>query len=106
MRTYKLVNKVPVRCDVDDYMSDDDRVIAKDIFGESTVSTVFLTWDHSFNNSDKPVLFETMVFGGEYNDYQERYETYEEAIEGHKQICYMVNKVAIDRDVKLNDLGI
>ncbi len=106
MRTYKLVNKVPVRCDVDDYTQDIDRVIAKDVFGEVTISTVFLTWDHSFGGGEKPILFETMVFGGEYNDYQERYETYEDAVEGHKRIYYMVNKVAIDREQKLDDLGI
>ena len=48
------------------------------------VSTVFLGLDHSFGGG-KPILFETMIFGGKYNDYQERYSTWEEAEVGHKK---------------------
>lgn len=32
--------------------------------GDATVSTVFLSLDHNLGYSDRPVLFETMVFGG------------------------------------------
>ena len=32
------------------------------------VSTVFLCIDHGFSRSNQPVLFETMVFGGEEQD--------------------------------------
>ena len=46
------------------------------------VSTVFLGIDHSFG-SGIPILFETMIFGGEHDQYQERYATYKEAEEGH-----------------------
>lgn len=48
------------------------------------VSTVFLGLDHSFSDGE-PILFETMIFGGEHNEYQERYSTWEEAEAGHKQ---------------------
>jgi hypothetical protein len=65
--------------------------------------------DHSLAGligDGSPVLFETMVFGGEYDEYQERYHTYDEAEEGHKRICEMVDKISIERERKLNNLGI
>jgi hypothetical protein len=49
--------------------------------GDIRVSTVFLGIDHGFGG--KPLLFETMVFGGRLNGYQCRYGTYDEAVEGH-----------------------
>jgi len=51
-----------------------------------TVSTVFLGIDHSFGRG-APVLFETMVFGDprEEYEYQARYCTYDEALNGHRR---------------------
>ena len=46
------------------------------------VSTVFLGLNHSFGGGT-PILFETMIFGGKHNEYQERYATWEEAEAGH-----------------------
>lgn len=51
-----------------------------------TVSTVFLAFDHGWEPG-KPVLFETMVFGGEDDGYIRRYHTWEEAERGHGLIC-------------------
>jgi hypothetical protein len=82
-----------------------DKIIGKDQFGSVSVSTVFLGMDHSFSGGD-PVLFETMIFGGEHDQYQERYCTWDEAEKGHQIACDLVNKIKIDRDNKLNDLGI
>ncbi|HVL13455.1 MAG TPA: hypothetical protein VM529_12890 [Gemmata sp.] len=48
------------------------------------VSTVFLALNHSFG-SGPPALFETMIFGGSHDYYQERYATAEEAREGHRR---------------------
>ena len=31
-----------------------------------------------------------MIFGGEHDQYQERYSTWDEAIEGHKNACKLV----------------
>lgn len=45
------------------------------------VSTVFLGLDH--NLYGPPHLFETMIFGGEHDGYQERYSTWAEAETGH-----------------------
>lgn len=50
------------------------------------VSTVFLGLDYSFNVGP-PLLFETMIFGGEHNEYQRRYSTYEGAEIGHEIAC-------------------
>jgi hypothetical protein len=59
-----------------------DYRIAKDAIGDVEVSTVFLGIDRSFG-SGPPLLFETMVFGGELDDEQERYSTEAEALAGH-----------------------
>ena len=94
-----------------------DKIIGKDQFGSVSVSTVFLGMDHSTYNffaknltaivgGGDPVLFETMIFGGEHDQYQERYCTWDEAEKGHQIACDLVNKITIDRDNKLNDLGI
>ena len=51
-----------------------------------TVSTVFLYFNHAFDDGP-PVLFETMMHrtapGGRFADYQTRYRTYEDAVAGH-----------------------
>lgn len=57
--------------------------------GEVQVSTVFLGLDHSFSGGT-PILFETMIFGGDVDEYQVRYATMEEAVEGHKVAVDMV----------------
>lgn len=52
---------------------------------EVRVSTVFLGLDHAYGGG-KPILWETMIFGGENDQaYQERYASYEQAIEGHQK---------------------
>jgi len=58
----------------------------KDINGDYVyVSTVFLGLDHAWNSSI-PILWETMIFGGQNDQaYQERYSSYEQALEGHQK---------------------
>jgi hypothetical protein len=59
-----------------------------DINGDDVrVSTVFLGLDHAmpWEKDKTPVLWETMIFGGPNDqEYQERYTSYEDAVEGHK----------------------
>jgi len=77
--------------------------------GQSRISTVFLSMDHGLAEligDGSPVLFETMVFGGEHDEYQERYHTYDEAEEGHKIICEMVDRISKERERKLKELGL
>lgn len=51
------------------------------------VSTVFMGLDHRFGDDGPPLIFETMVFGGdeEVGGYQERYSTEKDAIYGHQR---------------------
>lgn len=95
---YILDGKTPVPCE--DLITwgkwfkqnSKQRRVARDEFREIVVSTVFLGLDYSFTGG-KPILFETMVFGGKYNDEQERYHTYEEAEKGHKKWVRKVKKI-------------
>ena len=66
-------------------------VALTEITDKIKVSTVFLGLDYSFNDS-VPILFETMIFGGKHNDYQERYATWEQAEAGHKRAVKMCSK--------------
>lgn len=69
-----------------------NRRVAWTEFPGVNVSTVFLGLDHAFGGGT-PVLFETMIFGGEHDQYQERYHTLEEAMLGHERAVALV-KVA------------
>lgn len=64
--------------------------VSKTEIGDISVSTVFLGVDHSFGEGS-PVLFETMIFGGEHDGYQERYCTWDEAEAGHARAVELVN---------------
>jgi hypothetical protein len=92
---YKLVGRDVVPGTIEDFigsMNDPSRIIEKTEIGNVSISTVFLCLDHSFIGSTKgkPLVFETMVFGGKYNDEQIRYSTLDKAEAGHKE---MIDKV-------------
>jgi len=57
--------------------------------GKVRVSTVFLGLEHGFKDG-KPLIFETMIFGGKYDQYQDRYSSKEEAIIGHKKAVDLI----------------
>jgi hypothetical protein len=61
-----------------------NRVVAQTSCGDTRVSTVFLGLDHSFGGAT-PLLFETMIFGGPNDGYQERCSTWEEAEVMHEK---------------------
>lgn len=68
-----------------------ERVVDKTQIGESKISTVFLGLDHSFSHNGPPVLWETMVFGGKHNQYQDRCAgSWEQAEAMHEKTCDMV----------------
>lgn len=58
------------------------RTVARDSVGEVDVSTVFLGMDHGWGGA-LPVLWETMVFGGDLDGEQDRYTSREAAVAGH-----------------------
>lgn len=67
--------------------------VGRDAINGADVSTVFLGLDHSFGG-EPPMLFETMIFGGDHDQYQDRYSTWDEAEEGHKLACELAARPA------------
>lgn len=64
------------------WMRDGERHVGKDHVGDVRVSTVFLGLDHNFVGGE-PVLWETMIFGGPHDGYQDRYTSRADAEAGH-----------------------
>lgn len=65
----------------------EERRVARETVIEGVdVSTVFLCLDHGWVEDGPPVLFESMIFGGEYDQFCERYCTLDEARAGHARI--------------------
>jgi hypothetical protein len=64
------------------------------------VSTVFLGLDQNFSDEGPPLLFETMIFGGPNDQYQDRYATKEEALEGHAKAVKLASK---KRDISFGE---
>ena len=61
-----------------------ERHLALDDLGaRGKVSTVFLGLDHSFELDGRPLLWESMVFGGPLDQEQCRYHSRGEALAGH-----------------------
>ena len=72
-----------------------DRIVAQDIIDNVLVSTIFLGIDHGFgrldsNKEEPPVTFETMIFGGKHDQYQERCCTWSEAEITHAKAVALV----------------
>lgn len=108
---YRLVDRKVVGYDsMEEYVQAEEKAqngeltvssqIKHDVFGEVRISTVFLFIDHGLDAGGPPVLFETMIFGGEYNEYQERYITIEDAEAGHERALEMCG---FKRPVVIND---
>lgn len=80
--------KTPIPCDLATWarsLESRSRSLKRETVVEGVeVSTVFLGLDHSFGQGP-PLLWETMIFGGPHNQYQDRYSTYDEAMAGHEK---------------------
>jgi len=63
-------------------MEDMNRVVKQEDIGDVRISTVFLGLDQGFGIGE-PLLFETMIFGGQHHNYQDRCSTWEQAKEMH-----------------------
>jgi len=65
------------------------------------VSTVFLGLDHNWRVDGAPVLWETMIFGGLFADYQDRYDSRLKALLGHARCVALINAYrAVPRKTK------
>ena len=70
-----------------------DRHLRKDkLPGDIFVSTVFLGIDYNFGWKGPPLLWETMIFGGQHDQYVERYTSREDALEGHQRALMLVSE--------------
>lgn len=74
-------------------------VVAQHDVGDVRVSTVWLGLDHSLGRG-APMIFETMVFGGQLDQETERYSTEAQAWEGHAVMCGRV-RAAIGEPVEI-----
>lgn len=92
-KKYILDGKEPVFCDDlfvwAAWLETEKTRVALTKEGDTEVSTIFLGIEYSFSEGP-PLLFETMIFGGEHNGFLKRYSTWEEAEEGHQKICNQV----------------
>ena len=89
---YILDGKIAVECDDilkwGAWFEKADRHVAQTNKNDVRVSTVFLGIDHSCGDGP-PLLFETMIFGGKHDEYQQRYTTWPEAAIGHVEACQL-----------------
>jgi len=104
--TYILDGHTPVRCNNlevwEKFLEGGTRKVALDepVPGVR-VSTIFLALDHNFLMEDHPpILFETMVFGGALNHFQERYCSWDEAELGHQAI--LANVIEVEELERMN----
>ena len=68
-----------------------NRDVAQTHIGEVRISTVFLGFDHSFGQGS-PRLYETMIFGGPHDGYQDHYSSRIEAAAGHARAVALVEE--------------
>lgn len=108
---YRLDGHTPVECtDLYEWgraFETQDRRVAITKFGRVDVITSFIAIDHGYNfGADpafRPVLFETMVFGGPQNEYMERYCTWDEAAAGHAEVAALIEDL-LRRIARYDDL--
>lgn len=86
-----------------------DRILEQTEVGGAEVSTVFLSFDHEWRTG-KPLLWETLVFGGPMDGTMFRYETRVQAKRGHDEMVANVRKAMMlaepqpgDRQIQLED---
>lgn len=110
---YILENKKPVLCNLQEWAQwfsfnkGLQRIVAQEKVLDTNiiVSTCFLLEEHNPSSTGKPVLFETRVFGGAFNELTQRYCTWQEAEEGHKEVVSKVEKAIQEfKDVKLDEI--
>lgn len=96
MQSYYILdeNGQPQPCDMltwASWFSSADRKLAlTEAMPGVEVSTVFLGMDHRFVRNGPPLLWETMVFGGDRDGHCERSSSQEEALNRHEAICKLI----------------
>ena len=95
MRYYILKGKEPVQVyDLVEWAKWSeyaDKTVKRTVLPDGVIiSTVFTGIDSSVSNALPPMIFETMIDGGEHDMYQKRYSTWEEAEWSHGDAIRLV----------------
>jgi len=107
---YILEGKIPKEVSIFEWAKwfekerDKRRINRTKLSNGTIISTVFVGVDLGFS-SDKPLLFESMVFGEEY-ECMERYSNFDESINGHNKIVKELLKngvCIIEEDGKIKE---
>jgi hypothetical protein len=69
-----------------------DRIVQQDTIGDVGVATVFPGADHNYFGDGPPLLWETMIFGGDHDGYRDRYASRAAALAGHDQALAMAKE--------------
>ena len=88
-----------------EFVSDPFRKVVSrtELPGDVQISTVFLGLDHGWGRGD-PVLFETMIFGGEYDQHMWRYTSRDGAVVGHLAVLDAL-RAGLDPNEAVSDAG-
>jgi hypothetical protein len=102
MNCYILVDRQPVRATIAEwgrFLQNRERVVdLTELPGRVVISTVFLGIDHGLGPGP-PRLFETMIFNGPYDGWQERCPTWDEAVALHRQACAVARLGLVERQI-------
>jgi hypothetical protein len=71
--------------------------VGLDVVDSAKISTVYLGLDHRHRGKGPPLLFETMIFGGQLDQECWRYSSWDDALTGHAAAVRRV-KEANDQD--------
>ena len=105
IRCYVLVNRQAAKVPLNEWASAsahrhathkltglDPWRVAETIIGPVHISTVFLGIDHRHFGDGPPLLFETMIFGGTLDHFQNRCSTWDEAEAMHAEAVELVRR--------------
>jgi hypothetical protein len=95
MRHYILKGKEPVQVfdllEWAKWCEHADKTVKRTVLPDGVIiSTLFTGTDSNVSNALPPMVFETMIEGGEHDMYQKRYSTWEEAEKGHEEAIRLV----------------
>jgi hypothetical protein len=71
-----------------------NRWVGKDSVGDVDISTVCIGVEHRLFGKGPPLIFETMIFGGELDGHMWRYSTWDDAVTGHAMAVKKVKQHA------------
>jgi hypothetical protein len=82
-----------------------DRTVARTEINNIIVSTVFFGLDFSLGDENVPMLFETMILGGELDGSKVRCSTWEQAEQLHERYVAMVRAEMEDDTLDAEIIG-